>query len=53
MIIVVDNKPIFDHVHGEGVIVRDKRQAIDMLLIPIETSGRTTVPCVGLRPARC
>ena len=33
MIIVVGNRPMFDHVHGEGVIVRDKRLAIDVLLI--------------------
>ncbi len=33
MMIVVDNKPIYDHVHGEGVVVKDKRIAIDMLLV--------------------
>ena len=33
MMVIVDNKPIYDHVHGEGVIVRDKRIAIDMLLV--------------------
>ena len=33
MMIVVDNKPMYDHVQGEGVIVKDKRIAIDMLLL--------------------
>lgn len=33
MVLVVDNKPIYDHIHGEGVIVKDKRMAIDMLLV--------------------
>jgi hypothetical protein len=33
MMICIDNKPIFDHVHGEGIVVRDKRLAIDMLLV--------------------
>ena len=33
MIIAVDNKPVYDHVQGEGMIVKDKRIAIDMLLL--------------------
>ena len=33
MMIVVDNKPMYDHVQGEGVIIKDKRIAIDMLLL--------------------
>lgn len=33
MIVCVDNKPIYDYVHGKGIVVRDKRLAIDMLLV--------------------
>ena len=29
----VDNKPIYDHTMGEGIVVKDKRVAIDMLLV--------------------
>lgn len=29
----VDNKPIYDHCIGDGVVVRDKRTAIDMLIV--------------------
>ena len=29
----VDNKPIYDHTQGDGVVVKDKRLAIDMLLV--------------------
>ena len=28
-----DNKPIYDHTQGDGIVVRDKRMAIDMLLV--------------------
>ena len=33
VIVTVDNKPIYDHTHGDGIVVRDKRMAIDMLLV--------------------
>ena len=33
MISVTDNKPIYDHVQGDGIVVRDKRMAIDMLVV--------------------
>ena len=33
MMLVIDCKPVYDHIHGVGVIVRDKRVAIDMLLV--------------------
>ena len=33
VIVAVDNKPIYDHTHGDGIVVRDKRMAIDMLLV--------------------
>ena len=42
MIICVDNKPIYDHVHGEGIFVRDKRLAIDMLLVRKEIRKENT-----------
>ena len=42
MIICVDNKPIYDHVHGEGIVVRDKRLAIDMLLVRKEIRKENT-----------
>lgn len=32
MIVTIDNKPVYDHTHGDGVVVKDKRLAIDMLL---------------------
>ena len=32
-VVTVDNKPIYDHTNGDGIIVRDKRMAIDMLLV--------------------
>ena len=33
LILVVDNKPLYDHTKGNGVVVKDKRVAIDMLLV--------------------
>ena len=33
MVAITDNKPIFDHVQGDGVVVKDKRMAIDMLVV--------------------
>lgn len=33
MIVCIDNKPIYNYVHGKGIVVRDKRLAIDMLLV--------------------
>ena len=32
-VVTIDNKPIFDHAQGDGIVVRDKRMAIDMLLV--------------------
>ena len=32
MLVTIDNKPVYDHTHGDGVVVKDKRLAIDMLL---------------------
>lgn len=29
----IDNKPIYDHSIGDGVVVKDKRMAIDMLIV--------------------
>eukprot|EP00435_Cladocopium_sp_Y103_P072500 s192_g40.t1 len=31
--IVIDNRPIFDHVVGDGVVIKDKRMAVDMLIV--------------------
>ena len=33
LVLVVDNKPLYDHTKGTGVVVKDKRVAIDMLLV--------------------
>jgi hypothetical protein len=33
MVATIDNKPVYDHVHGDGVVVKDKRLAIDMLIV--------------------
>ena len=33
MTICVDNRPIYDHVVGDGVVIKDKRMAIQMLLV--------------------
>ena len=32
-VITVDNEPIYDHTQGDGIVVKDKRLAIDMLLV--------------------
>ena len=32
-VVTVDNEPIYDHTNGDGIIVKDKRIAIDMLLV--------------------
>ena len=32
-VITVDNKPIYGHTQGDGIVVKDKRLAIDMLLV--------------------
>ena len=33
VVVTIDNKPIYDHTHGDGIVVKDKRMAIDMLLV--------------------
>ena len=33
MMLVIDCKPVYDHIHGVGVVAKDKRVAIDMLLV--------------------
>jgi hypothetical protein len=30
---LIDSKPIYDHNEGDGVVVKNKREAIDMLLV--------------------
>ena len=32
-VVTIDNKPIYDHSHGHGFVVKDKRMAIDMRLV--------------------
>ena len=33
LICLIDSKPIYDHTEGDGVVVKNKREAIDMLLV--------------------
>lgn len=33
MVVTIDNKPIYDHTVGDGVVIKDKRMAIDMLIV--------------------
>lgn len=33
MIAVIDNKPIYDHTCGDVIVIKDKRMAIDMLIV--------------------
>lgn len=33
MMCLIDSKPIYDHAEGDGIVVRNKREAIDMLLV--------------------
>ena len=33
MIVTIDNRPIYDHTNGDGVVIRDKRMAIQMLMV--------------------
>ena len=40
MVAITDNKPIFDHVQGDGVVVKDKRMAIDMLVVRADLKSR-------------
>ena len=30
---VIDSRPVYDHVHGDGVVVKDKRLAIEMIIV--------------------
>jgi IS30 family transposase len=43
LILVTDNKPIYDHCQGDGVVVRDKRMAIDMLVIRADLKSQNIV----------
>ena len=33
MVAITDNKPVYDHCVGDGVVIRDKHLAIDMLVV--------------------
>jgi hypothetical protein len=33
MVCLIDNKPIYDHQIGDGIVVKNKREAIDMLIV--------------------
>ena len=50
LVVAVDNKPVYDHVHGDGIAVRDKRLAIDMLMLRKELrASNTTLRWVDTR----
>ena len=54
MMLVVDNKPIYDHAHGEGVVVKDKRLAIDMLVVRRDLKEISKHKfCAGLTLGKC
>ena len=38
-----DNKPIYDHSQGDGIVVKDKRVAIDMLLLKSDLEDSNVV----------
>ncbi|CAE7240458.1 RE1 [Symbiodinium sp. CCMP2592] len=43
MMVATDNKPIYDHSQGDGIVVKDKRVAIDMLLLKSDLSDSNVV----------
>lgn len=43
LMIITDNKPIFDHSQGDGVTIKDKRTAIDMLILKSDLKSERTV----------
>ena len=40
IVVAVDSKPVFDHVHSQVVTIRDKRIAIEMLLVKQDVASR-------------
>ena len=50
IMVAIDNKPIYDHVHRERVTVKDKRFAIDMLLVRDDIKNQSiTVRCIDTK----
>lgn len=37
--LAVDKKPVYDHVNGDGIVVKDKRLAIHMLILRADLRG--------------
>ena len=47
MVVTIDNRPIFDHTMGDGIVIKDKRMAIGHVYLCIGTSNVTTFVCDG------
>ena len=43
MIVTIDNRPIYDHTCGDGIVVKDKRMAVDMLIVRRDTRKNNIV----------
>ena len=43
LLVATDNKPIYDHSQGDGIVVKDKRVAIDMLLLKSDLEDSNVV----------
>ena len=43
LLVATDNKPIYDHSQGDGIVVKDKRVAIDMLLLKSDLSDSNVI----------
>ena len=49
--VATDNKPVYDHSQGDGIVIKDKRVAIDMLLLK-EDLNNSNVSLRGWTPSR-
>ncbi|OLQ09519.1 Copia protein [Symbiodinium microadriaticum] len=43
LMVATDNKPIYDHSQADGIVVKDKRVAIDMLLLKSDLSDSNVI----------
>lgn len=43
VVVAVDSKPVYDHVHSQVVTIRDKRIAIEMLLVKQDVQKKNIV----------
>ena len=43
LLVATDNKPICDHSQRDGIVVKDKRVAIDMLLLQSDSEDNNVV----------